>query len=1376
MKKSLLALAISIALLTFSSHWAFAQCPDGINAGTVTPPGQSTFCLGVSSASDIAGPVNPSPDETLLPDYTYAIIAPNETVFYISGEDVAEKTGEFIIGLTADGSFDFNGLDPFESEAYETGSYRVIGFAFNQEQLDVIAGNINSDAGLQALLCTITNGAVCPTEEEPLPVPFPLQELLDIAFGVFGPLTVEDVETGISTVAGILGDICYAIDETEGSAALYNLTVTDDPDACFAENNNCSGAVALTLPTSGAGTDPAVSGPFDNSTASHTDSDPEAPECFGENSENYFQEEPLDNTLWFSFEGDGNAYHFYTSRTSADGTDLSDDDYITDGDTQMAIYTGDCGSLELVDCNEDDATVFEYNSNSHWPTGISFQTTAGVTYYMMIDGFNFLGAPSIGQFYVHARQFDCSSSAIPFAAGTADVALCPGDEVTIAIDEANVNLGTTGEETFIDFLLTVENPYDYSETGDPRAVPSESVLGLIGNVRDEGSTISTVVSHEAYAGIIEQGFTTVYLSSVSVQLNSGNSLLFSRCYTHSEPVAIQFRAEDDEECIDCIASYGTVIAPENTTVCEGGSFTFDVEGDAVGTVVDEDPEYVTIFVVTQGEDLTIVDAAGGGEEFSLAPGDYLVHAFNVNIASLDAVDPDGEGFSTGGEVAALIADGSLCADLDVDGVAVSVLGADTPECFVCAADYGAVAAPGNTTVCEGTSLRFSTNGANADGYTTAWVVTTGSELTIVDVSTDGVISRGAGTYTIHAINIVDGDVGTVLDAVASNPGLTGGDVAGLIADGAICADLDVAGTSVTFLASDDAACIGCVVSGGDLSTDDPTTVCSGDGIDDVVNVSVSGVNGSYLFVVTNANGEVLASQEAATFNFEGAPPNEVCYIYGVAYEGNAPGIGATIASITGDCFDLSTNRIEVLRLAPIVISTEIQCAEGADEGGDYDLILSASGGYPEYDNNFTYTFAGVHNGIVRFGEVIPGIVQDGAGFNLEVSDGVCSASVSRSEVICSKCETQAGDISVVDGETDGMLCDGESISITSTGEELGGGCLIYAVHTSSGSSVGTVIASNTTGMFTYADILAGGGMYGVTYYISAVVVGDCTDGNLDIANECTRVSPGVPVVIIEPMEVSAVGNCNDNFGIEQVRIFISGGMPPFTLSGSVNGEFSIASTILIQVPDGDTYQVFIQDAAGCMTSISGEANCKKVPVEWVSWSGEAMPNGNEISWMTATETNSHYFNIERSANGVDFEVIGTVDAAGNSSSANSYSWTDKTPFAGDSYYRIVQYDYDGQNSQTPEFVVTRGEFTFAVGSISPVPVQDVMQVAYTIDTDAVITLTIYDLTGRTVQARTVKANAGINNATFDVSAMSSGVYMLAISNGQEVITERVVVE
>ena len=85
-----------------------------------------------------------------------------------------------------------------------------------------------------------------------------------------------------------------------------------------------------------------------------------------------------------------------------------------------------------------------------------------------------------------------------------------------------------------------------------------------------------------------------------------------------------------------------------------------------------------------------------------------------------------------------------------------------------------------------------------------------------------------------------------------------------------------------------------------------------------------------------------------------------------------------------------------------------------------------------------------------------------------------------------------------------------------------------------------------------------------------------------------------------------------------------------------------------------------------------------LPVELLYFEGVRYPTFNNLKWATASEQNSSHFDIERSEDGEDWRVVGTKSSAGNSQSLINYFFLDYYNQDNIVYYRLVQYDIDGQ--------------------------------------------------------------------------------------------------
>jgi hypothetical protein len=62
-----------------------------------------------------------------------------------------------------------------------------------------------------------------------------------------------------------------------------------------------------------------------------------------------------------------------------------------------------------------------------------------------------------------------------------------------------------------------------------------------------------------------------------------------------------------------------------------------------------------------------------------------------------------------------------------------------------------------------------------------------------------------------------------------------------------------------------------------------------------------------------------------------------------------------------------------------------------------------------------------------------------------------------------------------------------------------------------------------------------------------------------------------------------------------------------------------------------------------------------------------------------SESNSSYFSLETSKDLVTYRQVAKVTSKGNSNYRVDYEYLDRTPYDGVSYYRLIQYDFNGNN-------------------------------------------------------------------------------------------------
>jgi hypothetical protein len=305
-------------------------------------------------------------------------------------------------------------------------------------------------------------------------------------------------------------------------------------------------------------------------------------------------------------------------------------------------------------------------------------------------------------------------------------------------------------------------------------------------------------------------------------------------------------------------SAGTLTANQSEVPLDGGAAT--ISATANGDI-NVPMGYSSIFVLTQGSELTIVNA-GGEPSFEVTEsGDYTIHTLVFDPTTLDLSIVE-LGVTTGVDVFGLIVPGggAICADLDVAGASITVVSAD-----VCTAFAGTLTADADEYAWSGSPITVSAT-PNGDvnvpnGYGSIFVLTQGPDLVIVGAGASPEFEiNQPGQFIIHTLVY---DPNTLDLGIVELGVTTGFDVFGLIVPGggSICADLDVAGAAIVVVETD-----GCAADAGTLVSH-PTITCLNEGTGDIFAQEdiepVIPAGYEVLYVLTNAFGLTIEDVSAS---------------------------------------------------------------------------------------------------------------------------------------------------------------------------------------------------------------------------------------------------------------------------------------------------------------------------------------------------------------------------------------------------------------------------------------------------------------------------------------------------------------------------------
>ncbi|MBN9292741.1 MAG: T9SS type A sorting domain-containing protein [Flavobacteriia bacterium] len=165
-----------------------------------------------------------------------------------------------------------------------------------------------------------------------------------------------------------------------------------------------------------------------------------------------------------------------------------------------------------------------------------------------------------------------------------------------------------------------------------------------------------------------------------------------------------------------------------------------------------------------------------------------------------------------------------------------------------------------------------------------------------------------------------------------------------------------------------------------------------------------------------------------------------------------------------------------------------------------------------------------------------------------------------------------------------------------------------------------------------------------------------------------------------------------------------------------------------------------------------------LPVEFKSF--EAIKNNRNIDlkWITASEKNNHFFTIEKSVDGKNWEVVLAKDAIGNTSTETIYTATDNTPYPGISYYRLSQTDFDGTTKAFKNIVSVNLDDTNPQIRVFPNPADNYLTIeGFNCNTG---NLAVYNISGKNVSTEISLISADNNSSLLDISLLQPGLYFL----------------
>jgi gliding motility-associated-like protein len=281
---------------------------------------------------------------------------------------------------------------------------------------------------------------------------------------------------------------------------------------------------------------------------------------------------------------------------------------------------------------------------------------------------------------------------------------------------------------------------------------------------------------------------------------------------------------------------------------------------------------------------------------------------------------------------------------------------------------------------------------------------------------------------------------------------------------------------------------------------------------------------------------------------------------------------------------VSGNAIVTVNTPPTALGESADCDP---TNTTYTVSFQLAGGDPA---SYSVTPSGTLTG----SNFTSNPITSGTPYSFQVDDANGCGPVIVDGLIVCDCTTDAG---MMGSNALISVCQGQSANAQpSTGFVLDANdVLVYVLHTNSGNTLGTVLATSNTPTFNF---IPGVTSYNIQYFISAVVGNNNGSGGVVTTDPCLDVAAGTPVIFRPLPTISVSGTTSICAGETATIIFTITGSGPFNVTYTLNGvtqtvPVPVAGTIPVDLSPMQTTTltlVSIEDTGvGCTNTASQSA-------------------------------------------------------------------------------------------------------------------------------------------------------------------------------------------
>lgn len=169
-------------------------------------------------------------------------------------------------------------------------------------------------------------------------------------------------------------------------------------------------------------------------------------------------------------------------------------------------------------------------------------------------------------------------------------------------------------------------------------------------------------------------------------------------------------------------------------------------------------------------------------------------------------------------------------------------------------------------------------------------------------------------------------------------------------------------------------------------------------------------------------------------------------------------------------------------------------------------------------------------------------------------------------------------------------------------------------------------------------------------------------------------------------------------------------------------------------------------------------NGGSLPIKLVSFDAKKLQKEAHLSWVVENEELGTLYHLERSIDGVNFELLSTQKSSENLLT-NTYNWIDEQPLPGVNYYRLRAVEITNEETfseiKSLDFTSTKGQIV-----VYPNPTVGDLTIEFPELLEQRATLEVVDVLGRKVMETTLAQK--LHKFTINTNELAAGTYILKI--------------